>query len=130
MSVSKVLLYRFGVLALAALSVPAFAAAQRGGMGGGHAAMGHAGPVIMHAAPATHFSAAPAGRIAGGARIVRVRAGGGPARVGGPGPARINGGVRNPRINNFNNNFGPGFGPGFGQTTFNNVPGLGFDYPH
>lgn len=124
MSVSRYFLYRFSAVALVGLSVPAFAAAQHGGMGGGGAVghagapMGHAGTVVMHAAPVGH------GASAGSAPRAVVRAGSGTGsavRIGLPGRTRT--GVRNARhINNFNNEFE--------DTNFNDVPGLGFDFPH
>jgi hypothetical protein len=75
--------------------------------------------------------AAPGARmaVAPGSRIMRVRTGGGTAFRVVPGAPRTGGLRPVPRTNNFTN-FTPGFGGGFGATSFNNVPGLGFDYPH
>ena len=118
MSVSRVSFLRFSTLALAALSLPAFAAAQRGGVAGsggaGHPGMMSHGVVVMHAAPVTHVAAAPAGRVA--------RSGGVATAARTP-----HTGIRNGR--HVNNN-GVNFVPGLGETSFDDVPGLGFDFPH
>jgi hypothetical protein len=117
---------RFSIAAMMVLTLPAFAAAQRGGgaRGGG-----------------AHFSAPVA---AGRSGMMMSRVGSAPTRVyvrgGGPGGrggaviagARSSGRVirGGNRLNSgFNNGFN-GFNNGFNGPTFQNVPGLGFDYPH
>ena len=67
----------------------------------------------MHAAPVTHVAAAPAARVARSGRVATV--------------ARTPHGIRNGR--HISNN-GVNFVPGFGETSFDDVPGLGFDFPH
>ena len=92
----------------------------------GGAAMGHAGAVAVHPAPVARVGAASAPHMVARAQARSVRQ----ARAGAAGQARI-GGVRNGRrANNFNNNFNNGFNNDFGEPNFNDVPGLGFDYPH
>lgn len=119
MSVSRFPLLRFGGLALAVLSVPGFAAAQHhGGMaGGGAAPIGHAGGVAVHAAPVAHAGMASAPHVV-------ARSG----RTGVMTRTHSGTGVRNARHTNVNN--GANFVAGDGEVNFNDVPGLGFDYPH
>jgi len=94
------------------LAIPALAAAQhRGGAAG--PAMGtafHGGAVISHVASAPARS------------TMRVQSGTSTARIGSP-VLRTQNGVRIIRRNN-SNPFG------FNDTDFQDVPGLGFDYPH
>jgi len=110
--------HRFSTLALAGLSLPAFAAAQHSGMPGG-ASVGHAGGVAVHAAPVGHIATASAPRASARAQSGSVVRTGVPART-------RTGGVRNARHTNNSSNFSNDFG----ENNFNDVPGLGFDYPH
>jgi hypothetical protein len=104
------------------LAMPAFAAAQRGGGGGAHAAApvaaGHSGAFMSRGGPAPARVA-----VRGGAQ--------GGARVSGP----IAGSRASGRMNRGGNRTNSGFnGAGFNRTdngtSSQNVPGLGFDYPH
>jgi hypothetical protein len=138
MSVSRFSLLRFSSMALGILGLPAFAAAQHGGMAGGAAvghvgAVGHSGAMLVHSAPVARAAAAPAAHVSATTAphaVPRVHSGTGnatAARLGSTG--RMHTGVRNARhFNNFNN--GDGFVPGLGETEFDDVPGLGFDFPH
>ena len=117
---------RLGVLAVMALSLPGLAAAQRGGgMAGGGFAGGHAGGgfVAGHVGvPAAHAAVAPRAFAAAPRTTMRASSSG-PAstlRVGNPVRSRtVN---RSPRPDNFSGEFG--------DVSFNDVPGLGFDFPH
>jgi len=104
---------KLSAVAMVVLAIPALAAAQhRGGAAG--PAMGaafHGGAVISRAASAPARS------------TMRVQSGtSGAARIGSP-ILRTQNGVRIIRRNN-SNPFG------FNGTDFQDVPGLGFDYPH
>jgi len=112
------------LIAIASLAVlPAIASAQRGGMGAGMARPPMAAPaphVAMHAAApssGTHVSSGTASHaFAGYPRFVRTRSG---AIV--PRPStRMNGTVRS----------NGSVGSGRDLLSQDNVPGLGFDYPH
>ncbi|MCU1239590.1 MAG: hypothetical protein JWO71_316 [Candidatus Acidoferrum typicum] len=109
---------RFSITAVMALALPAFAAAQHGGGFGAHGsapvAAGRSGAMMSRA------GSAPA--------HVAVRGSGhGGARVGTP----IAGARSSGRINRGGNRTNSGFnGTDFNGTSFQNVPGLGFDYPH
>ena len=106
---------RFSVMLITMLALPAFAAAQHhGGMGAAApaAAASRPAPAISRAAsPSVHASGRPLSRAQSaprlGAPIVRARNGSPVHR------------------NNNNANFASNNG-----TDFQNVPGLGFDYPH
>ena len=104
---------KLSAVAMVVLSIPALAAAQhRGGAAGpAMAASFHGGAAISHvaAAPAHTTMRVPSGTS-------------GAARVGSP-ILRTQNGVRIIRRNN-SNPFG------FNGTDFQDVPGLGFDYPH
>ena len=110
---------RFSVMAMAMLALPLFATAQhRGGAGASApAAASRPAPMMSRAAsPAVHASGRPVTRAQSaprfGAPMVRTRNG-----------VHIN--HRNNNNGNFNNgNFASN------GTDFQNVPGLGFDYPH
>ena len=113
MSVSGFSFLRLSALALAGLNLPLFAAAQHHGGMAGTAPAGHAGAVIVHAAPVGRAGVASAPHVL--------------ARSGRTGVvARTPTGVRHARhINN-----GDNFVAGEGDVNFNDVPGLGFDFPH
>jgi hypothetical protein len=105
---------RLSAAVMIVLAIPALAAAQhRGGMTG--PVMGapfHTGAAISHAASAPARS------------TMRVQSGTqGPARIGAPALRTQSNGVRIIHRNN-SNPFG------FNGTDFQDVPGLGFDYPH
>jgi hypothetical protein len=100
------------------LAIPAFAAAQRGGGGGAHGgapiAAGHSGAFMSRAGSAPAHVA---------------------VRGGAPGGARVSGPVAGARSSGRINRGGNGTNSGFNRndfngTSFQNVPGLGFDYPH
>ena len=98
---------RFSITAIVVLAVPAFAAAQHHGGGIGFAATAtRPAPTISRATPAGRTLSGPpaAARIA--APVLRTRSG-----------------TRIIRRNNGGN-------LAFDGTDFQNVPGLGFDYPH
>jgi hypothetical protein len=110
---------RFSAIFLLALALPAFSAAQHhgGGFAARPVAAGRSGAVISRGAPIRATARAQSGTqsaVRAGAPISRTR-----------------NGVRTTHRNN-SNNFGNGnFGfDGFNGTDFQNVPGLGFDYPH
>lgn len=116
---------RLGTMALMALSLPGLAAAQRGGgMGGGGFAGGHAGAsfVAGHAGGmVAHGVAAP--RAVSVAPRVTMRAVGAPSstlRVGAGSRPRNT--VQPRRLSNSSREFG--------EFDFDDVPGLGFDFPH
>ena len=113
-------IHHIAVLGVIALSLPALSAAQRGGGIAAGGFGGHAGGGIGHAAPASHFVAAGA-RGVSRAPVARP----GVARAVGSGRART-GTTGRTRSSSFNRNFSPDFG----ETNFNDVPGLGFDFPH
>jgi hypothetical protein len=97
---------RLSTTALIILAIPAFAAAQHRG--------GVSAPAVHASAPVSH-SAPSAG--------MRVQSGsGGAARIGSPVLRSRNNGVR--ILNRNNNAFGSN------GTSFQGVPGLGFDFPH
>jgi hypothetical protein len=107
---------RLSIATMMVLVLPAFAAAQHGGAAHASApvAAGHSSMMMFRA------GSAPA--------RVNVRAGGPGARGGAPiASARSSG-----RVIRSGNHTNSGFnGTGFNNgPTFNNVPGLGFDYPH
>jgi len=104
---------RLSIISLVALAIPAFAAAQRGGTAvSAPAAAGHAGSMISHAA------AAPAGRASG-----YVQSGTRPnVRIGTPIVRSRSGARVVHRANTLPIDFN--------GTDFQDVPGLGFDYPH
>ena len=104
------------------LAIPAFAAAQRGGGGGAHGgapiAAGHSGAFMSRAGSAPAHVAVRGGAQGGaraGSPIARARSAGGINRGGN----RTNSGFNGAGINRADNG-----------TSFQNVPGLGFDYPH
>lgn len=112
--------------ALIALSFPACAAAQhRGGMPMGAPAVGHAGPVVMHAAPAApHAVLAPHAAVPGSPHN-NVRIQGAPSNTikAAAFPRTRGTGIRTTHpINNFRSDFD--------EFDFQDVPGLGFDFPH
>ena len=100
---------KLSTVAMVVLAIPALAAAQHrgGGAAPAMAASFHGGAVISHVASAPARS------------TMRVQSG---ARIGSP-ILRTQNGVRIIRRNN-SNPFG------FNGTDFQDVPGLGFDYPH
>ncbi len=105
---------RFSIMVMTVLALPVFAAAQhRGGAGASApAAASRPAPVISRAAsPSVHAGGRPLSRAQSaprlGAPIVRTRNG--------------------VPVHRNNNNANFGFNNG---TDFQNVPGLGFDYPH
>jgi hypothetical protein len=107
---------RLGTMAVMALGLPGLLAAQRGGGMAGRAPAGHVGaPVMRAAAPPRITATAPSG-------MPRATGGGpsGAARIGVPSRPRNT--VRPRRLNNFS--------PDFGAFEFDDVPGLGFDFPH
>ena len=90
----------------------------------GAPAAGHAGPVVMHAAPAPHTMLAPHLAVQGsphnnvrvqGTPSITIRAAASP-RTRGTGVRTTH------RINNFRSDFD--------EFDFQDVPGLGFDFPH
>jgi len=110
---------RFSVMVMTMLALPAFAAAQHHGGAGASApaAAGRSAPGISRAvAPSGHVNARPQSGTQSA------------ARVGAPMMRTRNGGRINHRNNN-NGNFNNGNFASNG-TDFQNVPGLGFDYPH
>jgi hypothetical protein len=110
---------RFSVMVMTMLALPAFATAQhRGGAGvSAPAAAGRTAPGISRApAPSGHVNARPQSGMQSA------------ARVGAP-MVRARNGVRINHRNNNNGNFNNGNFASDG-TDFQNVPGLGFDYPH
>src|SRR5258706_11174892 len=105
---------RFSVMAMAMLALPLFATAQhRGGAGASApAAASRPAPMVSRAAsPTVHASGRP---------VTRAQSA---PRFGAP-MARTRNGVSVRRHNNNNGNFAAN------GTDFQNVPGLGFDYPH
>lgn len=111
--------FLMAVVSLAAL--PAMALAQRGGMGGGMARPAMAAPaahMAMRSAPASgsHVASGGAHSYAGYPRFVRTRSGAIVARTAPrpTTPVRRNGTVGSPRV----------------SRSQDNVPGLGFDFPH
>jgi hypothetical protein len=117
---------RFSISAMMLLAIPAFAAAQH--RGGAPMAPSRPAMVIPRAAPAPArgIVRAPSGISSAsrvGVPVTRVRNSGrtftgSPANFGANGNFGPNGNL------GFNSNFGPN------GVDFQNVPGLGFDYPH
>src|SRR5258707_12181785 len=110
---------RFQVMAMGMLALPLFAAAQhRGGAGASApAAASRPAPMVSRAAsPTVHASGRP---------VTRAQSA---PRFGAP-MARTRNGVHINHRNNNNGNFNNGNFASNG-TDFQNVPGLGFDYPH
>jgi hypothetical protein len=135
MRISRISCLRFSSLVLAAVSLPALGAAQRSGGAAGAAPAAHAAPVahvgaVMHAPSAAHIPATTQGHatFASAPRaLARTSRGSGNVNTG---RFAVNGrmhtGIRHPRhVNNNGVNFA-----GSGETNFDNVPGLGFDFPH
>ena len=110
---------RFPVMAMAMLAIPLFATAQHRGGGGASApaAASRPAPMVSRAAsPTVHASGRP---------VTRAQSA---PRFGAP-MTRTRNGVHINRRNNNNGNFNNGNFAANG-TDFQNVPGLGFDYPH
>jgi hypothetical protein len=105
---------RFSIAAMIVLTLPAFAAAQRGG--GAH----------VSAPVAAGRSGMMMSRVGSAPTRVNVR-GGGP---GGRGGAVIAGARSSGRVIRGGNHINSGFNNGFNGTNFQGVPGLGFDFPH
>ncbi len=105
---------KLSAAAMVVLAIPAFAAAQHRGAGAAPAmaASFHGGAVISRAASAPARSTM---RVQSGTQSA--------ARIGSPVPRTQTNGVRIIHRNN-SNPFG------FSGTDFQDVPGLGFDYPH
>lgn len=102
---------RFSITAITALVLPAFAAAQHRGGGMSFAPAGRSAPAISRA---TSAGAHATGRALSGSQSA--------ARIGAP-VLRTRNGTRITHRNN-SGNFA------FNGTNFQDVPGLGFDYPH
>lgn len=109
---------RLVIAALMAFSAPVFAAAQN--RGGGAPAAGHAGMAIAHPSAGVSHAAV---RAAVSTRSVQASAGS---------AARPQGTVRRiHHTNRVNDGVAQGaFGTPFNGTDFEDVPGLGFDFPH
>jgi hypothetical protein len=115
MSVSGFSFLRLSTVVLAGLSLPVFAAAQHHGgtAPGGAAPVGRTGTVVVHAVPVAHAGVASVPHLV--------------ARPGRTGVAtRTHTGVRNAR----HINDGDNFVASDDQFSSNDVPGLGFDFPH
>jgi len=111
---------RLSIFAIIALTIPTFAAAQHGGSAGGRAsgvasAPSRAATAIPRAAAApAHANVRPQSRVQSAARV-----GGRIVRGGNTGHS-----IRRGNGANFGSN------GNFNGTDFQDVPGLGFDYPH